>query len=313
MKKCCLIFTVLVLMQGFATRLPAQENFIPIAVVAARQQNIPESVNTQIENKLHQVILLNGLGATDYFGRFVLTASIVPVSKDIIAGPPKVFSENLDITFYIVDNISKKIYSSTIISAKAVDASEEKVLNKAIKSINARSAQMEAFINKGRERIIDYYSNNADEIIASAKMLARTKNFEEAFYELSAIPEACGPSYAKALAVASDIYQEYVDHIGEQNLAKARTIWVSRQDAESAAEAAEYLSRILPDAKCYTKAEILCQEIKMKILDEWKFELTRYKDDVSLEKARIEAWKQVGVAYGKNMKSVEYNISWLIK
>ena len=37
------------------------------------------------------------------------------------------------------------------------------------------------------------------------------------------------------------------------------------------------------------------------------------KDDVSIELAQIEAWKQIGVAYGKNQKSDHYNITWLVR
>ena len=101
---------------------------IPLTVIAVKQQSVPETAMTYLNDKLMQVATKNGLGTTDYNSRFVITASIIPVTKDIIPGPPRQFSENLDITFYIVDNIDQKIYSSATVSAKAVEASEEKVL-----------------------------------------------------------------------------------------------------------------------------------------------------------------------------------------
>lgn len=286
---------------------------IPIAVVAAAQQDVPEGVNTYIENKLQQVISQNGLGSADYYGRFVITASIMPVTKDIIPGPPKQFAENLDVTFYIVDNIDQRIFSSVTVSARAVDGSEEKVLNKAVRSINVKSPQIVSFVNEGRDKIVAYYLIQADRIINKARTLARQRQYEAAFYELSAIPEACGAAYDRALAVGTEIYQEYVDYMCEVNLAHARSEWMAQQNSDGAYEAGEYLSQILPDSKCYGEANNLYKEIKGKVLDDWKFEMKKYSDQVSLEQARIDSWRQVGVAYGKNQKSDTYNVTWLVK
>lgn len=286
---------------------------IPITVVGSAQQNVPEGTNTFIENKLQQIISQNGLGSADYYGRFVITASFMPVTKDIVPGPPKQFAEDLDVTFYIVDNIDQKIFSSTTVSARAVDRSEEKVLNKAIRSINVKSPQMTSFVNEGREKIVNYYISQADRIIATAQSLARQRNYEAAFYELSAIPQACGATYDKAMAAGNVIYQEYVDYMCDVNLAQARSAWMAEQNSYGAYAAGEYLSQILPDAKCYGSAEALYKEIKAKVLDDWKFEMKKYNDQVSLEQARIDAWRQVGVAYGKNQKSDTYNVTWLVR
>lgn len=316
MKRIISVFSCLMLL---ASSLYAQSNDapvagnIPITVVGSAQENVPEGTNTFIENKLQQIISQNGLGSADYYGRFVITASFMPVTKDIVPGPPKQFSENLDVTFYIVDNIDQKIFSSTTVSARAVDASEEKILNKAIRSINVKSPQMTSFVNEGREKIVNYYISQADRIIATAQSLARQRNYEAAFYELSAIPQACGAAYDKAMAAGNVIYQEYVDYMCDVNLAKARSAWMAEQNSYGAYEAGEYLSQILPDAKCYGSAEALYEEIKAKVLDDWKFEMKKYNDQVALEQARIDAWRQVGVAYGKNKKSDTYNVTWLVR
>ncbi len=303
----------------FGTMLQAQSpdepvsGNIPIAVVGANQEVVPDGVNRYMEDKLQQVVSQNGLGSADYYGRFVITASILPVTKDIVPGPPKQFAENLDVTFFIVDNIDQKIFSSTTISARAVDGSKEKVLNKAIRSINVKSPQMVSFVNEGREKIVNYYMGQADRIIATAQSLARQRNYEAAFYELSAIPQACGAAYDKAMAAGNVIFQEYVDYMCDVNLVKAKTAWMAEQNSHGAYEAGEYLSQILPDAKCYGGAEALYKEIKAKVLDDWKFEMKKYNDQVSLEQARIDAWRQVGVAYGKNQKPDTYNVTWLVR
>lgn len=286
---------------------------IPIAVVAAKQQNVPEAVNTYIENKLHQVISQNGLGSSDYQGRFIVTASIVSATKDILPGPPKQIAENVDITFYIVDMMEHTIFSTTTISEKTVDASEEKALIKAVRSINVKKPQITAFVTEGRNKIVSYYSSHADQIILTAKSLARQRKYEEALYELCAIPAACGEAYNKAIVAADVIYQEYVDYLCSENLAKARSAWMAQQNASGATAAGEYLSKIYPDAKCYKDALSLYNEIKSKVLADWNFEIRKYEDNVSLEKQRILAWKAIGVAYGNHQQPVDYNINWLVR
>ena len=72
-----------------------------------------------------------------------------------------------------------------------------------------------------------------------------------------------------------------------------------------------FIKRILPEASCYDDAVALYKEIKAKVLEDWKFEMKKYQDGVDLEKQRIKAWKEVGVAYGKNQKPTTTIINWL--
>lgn len=286
---------------------------VPIAVVAASQSDIPQTVNTYIEDKLHQIVSDNGLGSSDYQGRFIITASIVSVSKDIVPGPPKQVVENLDITFYIVDNVEHKVFSSVTVPAKVVEASDEKALIKAIRTLNINNPNINAFVKVGRDKIVAYYSSRADQIIRTAKSLAKQRKFDEAFYELAAIPEECGEAYTRALETAETIYLEYVNYLCDVNLAKARAAWTAEQNANGATVAGEYLSQIYPDAKCYGEAQKLFNQIKDKVLDDWKFEIRKYEDGISLKKQHIQAWRAVGVAYGSHQQPVDYNINWLVR
>ena len=68
---------------------------------------------------------------------------------------------------------------------------------------------------------------------------------------------------------------------------------------------------ILPDAGCYDEAMELYREIKGKVLDDWKFEMKKYQDGVDLEKQRIDAMRQVGVAYGNHQPAQTTSIEFL--
>ena len=55
----------------------------------------------------------------------------------------------------------------------------------------------------------------------------------------------------------------------------------------------------------------LYSEIKGKVLDDWKFEMKKYQDGIDLEKQRIEAARQIGVAYGTHQPAQTTSIEFL--
>ena len=124
------------------------------------------------------------------------------------------------------------------------------------------------------------------------------------------IPAQCN-KYDEALKVGLDIYQQYLDNQCAVNLAAARQAWAAEQNATGAQKAGEYLAQILPDAGCYDDAMALYKEIKGKVLDDWKFEMKQYQDGVDLEKQRINAMREVGVAYGRGQQPTTTNIGFL--
>ena len=296
---------------GQSSSLDSKSEGILLGVAPIEQQNIPNTVCVYLKNKLQQVATDNGLGVLDGNTRFVITASIIPTTKDVVAGPPIQFAQNMDITFYIVDNMDKKVFSSVTMSAKAVEASEEKALIKAIRTINVTSSPITSFVNRGKEKIIAYYESQYPNIIAKAKSLAKQKLYGAALFELCMIPECCTEAYSKATIVAGDIYDKYVDYEGNQLLAKAKTVWMAEQSVVGAQKAGEYLSLISIDASCYSQVENLYKEIKTVVAEDLDFEIQVYKDVTNIEKQKVNAWKEVGIAYGKGQQQQTTNITWL--
>lgn len=286
---------------------------IPLTVIADEQTNIPDYAQTALRDKLMQVVVSNGLGSNDNISRFAITASILEQGKDFVAGPPQQVSAAFDITLYIVDNYDHKLFSSVTIPSRAVEYSIEKALMRSIRSLKVKSNDVVSFVERGRNKIIDYYNQQIGQILAKAHLLATQRNYEEAFYILEGVPEACTVAYNKALVAGNEIYRQYADYVGAQLLAKAKMAWAAQQNAQGAAAAGEFLSQIDPLASCFPQAEKLYAEIKAKVLDDWKFEMKIYGDSVSLEKDRIKAWRDVGVAYGNHQPNNTNNVAWLLR
>ena len=71
------------------------------------------------------------------------------------------------------------------------------------------------------------------------------------------------------------------------------------------------MAKIQPDAGCYDEAMALYQEIKGKVLDDWKFEMKQYQDSVDIEKSKVNAMREVGVAFGKGQQPTTTNIGFV--
>ena len=73
---------------------------------------------------------------------------------------------------------------------------------------------------------------------------------------------------------------------------------------------------INPNASCYNEVITITKEINNKLINDEKarleLALQKYNDKISLEKKRIDAYKDIAVEYAKNQpKTVTYNnIYW---
>jgi len=276
----------------------AQTEYLPISVYAAdNQESFPQGAKAMIENKLTQLLTRNGIAGLDYMGQFVLTITTTPLDKDVIPGPPAKIAEKMEMNLYIVDTYAKTIFSATSFSVRGLGETENKCYLNAISHMPLQNPQVTKFINEGKQKIIDYYDHEGEAMLKKANYLAKKKEYEEALWIVSLIPQQ-SKHYDAALQAGLDIYQQYINNECNIYLAAARQAWAAEQNSKGAAAAGEYLANILPDAGCYDEAMELYNEIKGKVLDDWKFEMKKYQDGVDLEKMRIDASRQVGVAYG---------------
>lgn len=297
---------------------------IPLKVVVEDMvQPFPSNAKTQLINKANQMLTANGLSSIDTYSDFVLTVVANPIEKSVVPSAPVQIIQSVDFTFYIVDCNRQIVFSTYSTTAKGVGDSEAKSYLDAMKKLNVRSKEAVSFVDQGRERIIDWYEAEADNIFAKVKVLTNQLKYEEAFYELCGFPTECS-KYLESIELGNEIYQGYIDHNAQLNLNKAKMAWAAEQNSAGAEKAGVYLAEVLPEASCYKEAEALYLEMKSKVLDDLKFEMKKYQDKIDMEKYKIEtqkevdmlrinAWKEVGVAFGNNQKAKTINLSWLRK
>ena len=303
------IFSICIAALMSATMFAAETQYLPISVYAMDdQESFPQGAKAMIENKLTQLLTRNGIAGLDYMGQFILT--VTPIDKDVIPGPPMKIREKMEMNLYIVDAYAKTIFSSTSMTVNGLGETENKCYLNAISHMPLQSPAIAKFVDEGKTKIIEYYDHEGEALIKKAHFLAAQKNYEEAMYWVSLIPQQ-SKHYDAALAAGQEIYQAYIDNQCYINLGKARQAWAAEQNAVGAAAAGEYLANIMPDAKCYGDAMALYKEIKGKVLDDWKFEMKQYQDGIDLQKLQIDAARQIGVAYGNHQPNKEVKIEFL--
>ncbi len=278
---------------------------VPLVSQSSMLNNSPE-VTDYIVNRLTSLISSSGgTGALDAT-QFALVFAYDIIDKQIVNGSPTKILYNISSTYKIVDLKSKSVYGSLNQSMKGIGNNEQKALLNTFQKININNNQLKEFIQQGQNKILEFYNNNYKSIIKEAQALAATRKFDNAIYNLMMIPHCC-VGYEEALSVMQNIFQQFVDQHCNENLAQARAVWISSPDKDGAVSASVFLSEIYPDAGCYEEALELASEIKNRIGDEWKFAMKQWNDNISLEGQRIEAMREIGMAFARAQNNNDVN------
>ncbi len=286
------------------------------AVVPDQIEEMPQTATGVLQNKLNQIVTKNGLGTSSLNDRFILTANVSVITKDITPSAPPMHAYTLEVSLYVGDGIDGTLFSSTTLTLKGVGNNENKAYVAALRNLNPNDKRLQPFIDQGKTKIIEYFNSRCDFILKEAEMLQGKGDYEAAIAKLVSIPEVCKECYEKAMDAVAPIYQQQIDRECKINLANAQNAWNQSQSYEGASNAAAYLGMIDPNASCYNDALNLSNSIAKRILEvdkrEWNFKMKQHQDNVDLEKARIKAIRDIGVAYGNNQpRNVTYHYkSW---
>jgi len=277
---------------------------------------LPSEAKGLLMTKLSQIATNNGMGGSNVNPRFIITATVNVGTKDIIAGPPQMMAQNINITFFVGDAITNTVFSNTTISLKGVGTNENKAIIDAFNTINPKNKELLAMLEEGKSKIILYYNTQCDFTVTKTKTLTDQQKYDEAIYELMLVPEVCKTCYDKSMAAVQPIYKKLIDRKCTLKLNEAKTLWAANQTINGAVLVAPLLSEIDPDAACYNDALVLAETVRKKVeADEkrnWDFKMKKYSDNVKLEKQSIDAAKEIAVEYSKNLpQTIVYNrIIW---
>lgn len=287
--------------------LPSQAQIMLTPVIDSAIDGLTENNITIAENRLRNVISSLGM-ESGYGGRFVLACKVAALQREI-SGTKLI--QHLEITFAVGDNVANACFGSTSMEALGIGNTEGQAMTAALKNIKS-SPKLKSIIAEAKQRIIDYYEQNCGGILQKAGGLVTAQEWEEALWELTAIPQEVS-CYQDALAMMEGVYDAHLNHDARQILNQAQAIWAADPNPGwSADEAMRILSQINTSADCYPQAKALMNKIEARVKGVTD---QRYKDAVNMEKARlnartaitkarIQACRDVAVAYARSRPRV---------
>lgn len=297
------------LMAGFSLTTFAQNNAsktndlgrIVLNAYVPSSVDIPESSRNMLANKLNQVATKSGMGGSAVNPRFIITANVSILSKDITPTAPPMTALSLDVTVYVGDVIEGTKFSSASFTVKGTGTNENKAFTQALKQIRPENAAIKRCIMEGKTKIIEYYNSNCDFILKEAEAFTAQNQTEMAILKLMSVPEVCKECYDKCMSSVGPVFKDQIEKTCKTALVEAKNTWAAGQDTKSANEVSKLLSKIDPQSSCYEEASTFSVEVATRIKEidnrEWDFEMKQKVADNELEKASIDAAKEIAVQF----------------
>ena len=292
MKRLSYLVVILLLASNMYAQTLDDVGRMSINVQRPNNRTIPTEALDILEDRMHQIITTSGISDNAFNKRFVLTATVSVIKKDIIAGSPARVSQTLELVFYVKDIIDGKEYGNSSISTVGVGLNENKSFIMAFNNVKPSNPRLQKMIEDSKQLIVTYYRTNIDKIIADAYTLVQQEQFDEALYVIAQVPDVCTDCTDKCRKASIDIYQKKIDAHGMHLLQEARAAWTSSPNADGATKAAQALAQIDLLASCQPEVEALMLEMKEKVKDDerkaWEFELQQYADAKAREQRDFE-------------------------
>ena len=263
---------------------------IVLSPVVISNANIPKFAENVLNNKLTQIAAKNGVAGNVVEKRFVITANVIELTKDITPTAPPMIALTVAPTIYIGDAVSGTLYSSCQLDAvKGVGNNETKAYLAAIKNININNPEIVRCINEGKEKIIEFYNSQIDFLLAEAESMVQSQQYDEAMAKLAAVPDVCKDAYTKAVGKIGEIYQKKIDQEGLVLYNEAYATWNTAKNQESAEKVVEILAQINPFSSAAPKGSAIVKSVeghyaaiaaRRREIEErnWAFKMQQYND-----------------------------------
>lgn len=308
-----LLFLLMISCLSVYARTSSLSDRIFISVLLPEQDNFPAEATRQLELKLNQLLMQNGIANDDPNNSFVLTTKVSVITKDIVAGAPQKISMNLDFTFIIGNAEMNKKFESVTLSSVGVGINENKAFIAAIRNIKPHNPKLVKFVQAAKNEIIEYYTLACSQIQKKAAQEASRRNYEQAIYLLMQIPDVCDCAY-ECQNMAIQYSQECLNNNAAQLLNQAKSLWVANPDASGASGVADILAQIPANTASQQGIDRLISEIKGKLKadqkKDWDFKIQQYNDRIEKQKrddqARLEQ-QRADIEYRDKQQSADNN------
>ena len=220
-------------------------------------EGVPAGALKMLKTKITQMASKNGMGGSESFPRFVMSADIDILTQDITPTAPPKTALTLGVTLYIGDGIEGTVFATEYIELKGIGNNETKAYIQSFRSLSPRNKKFNEFIETGKKKIIEYYNSRCDFILKEANTLADQKDFDKSITKLIEVPEVCKDCYDKAMDLSSTIFKRKMENECQENMSKSNSL-IAQDKWE---EAANPIAGYTPDMACYPDVKSLLTKI----------------------------------------------------
>jgi hypothetical protein len=251
----------------------------------------------KLKNRIVQISSNYGYTAVEKNHDFVISSNIQIYDENMVDGLKKLRTIDGEVFISIYNSSSKVVYSSLTLKIFGTGQSRNTAVINAIRGIPTKNSQLENLFKVGKQKIYDYYTSNCNAVIARSNTDFSLNNYSEVLLDLISIPAEISDCYTEAQVLLKKSYLA----LQEKNCNKLLILGKQKIALNDYGEALKILGYIDPSSNCFLEAlgEInkVENEIDERTLRDWKLRVQKYKNEIELEKYRLDAIKEIGKAY----------------
>ncbi|MFZ6024136.1 MAG: hypothetical protein ACOYVG_06730 [Bacteroidota bacterium] len=253
----------------------------------------------KLTSKITQIIN-NSNEVTVGYTNDIVVYPIVSVNETSVVegGIQNITVTTIDFSLFVKQISTNLVYNSFSKKIKGSGNNKSQSITNAISQIKASEEAYKQFILISKSKILNYYNENCQTIIQSSDNLLAKQDYEQSISLLQSIPIASTNCYSQAQKKSLEIYKKYQSLLCSKNITKAKAA-IATNNYNNALEALEVID---PASTCYPDVQKLIAQISSKVD-------RKERQELDLEKRRINAIKEIGKAYYSNLiRLIKYNI-----
>ena len=263
MRHFIIIFALLSTLLGRAQEEDTSEDNLHLSVYVPQ---IMEGLNSghlsKIATKMQNMVTTYGISGEGYIDKFVMYPKYEIYDQEILEGLQNIHVLKVEFNLLIKELKTGKIYSTYTQSITGEGNTRSRAITQSISQIKTRGDKVASFLAAAKQKILNYYRSNCDQIYEEADLLIQRKNFKDAIALLYPVPREAGADcYTKIQRKLNEAYLGYENKTCEKNLADAKNAMRKNNDQT----ALEILAEIDPASNCNKTAISLRLKIEAKI------------------------------------------------
>ena len=260
-------------------------SWIKISILVPNGEDIDMSQQKRIENKILQLVSPFGIvGNGGSNPKHIIAPVLDLVSMEATSTAPTRYLAKYDVTFYVADVVSGTVFNSCHQQATGVGRSKDEAFINAMENI-APNQDFSSFIRESQKRIIKYFKDNGDAILAEANALELQQNYAGAIALLESIPNADDIHFSSARSKIDVLIPKYLKAASDDLLTKMKVALGSSPSDTINVVAMEYYQMIPTDSPCRATADQLYADYISKLSSEQAAKVERKLREMEADNA----------------------------